>query len=113
MVHTETLGTLGYIAPEYGLEGVLSISGDLWHHDDEVLTKRRPTEDEIFNENLGLRQWIRRAFPGTIMEVVDVNLFHEEESVNFKIQIMVQMDEVGGLRWNNVEMQSGIQTNTF
>lgn len=53
------------------------------------MTKRRPTEDEIFNENLGLRQWIRRAFPGTIMEVVDVNLFHEEESVNFKSEICI------------------------
>ncbi|XP_059310288.1 receptor kinase-like protein Xa21 [Lycium ferocissimum] len=27
--HTETLGTLGYIAPEYGLEGIVSTSGDV------------------------------------------------------------------------------------
>ncbi|XP_049392514.1 receptor kinase-like protein Xa21 [Solanum stenotomum] len=92
MVHTETLGTFGYIAPEYGLEGVVSISGDVYSYGImmmEVLTKRRPTEDEIFNENLGLRQWIRQAFPRTIMEVVDANLFHEEESVNFKSEICI------------------------
>ncbi|TMW89466.1 hypothetical protein EJD97_017138, partial [Solanum chilense] len=63
MAHTETLGTLGYIAPEYGLEGRVSSSGDVYSYGImmiEVLTKRRPTDDEIFNENLGLREWIRQ-----------------------------------------------------
>lgn len=41
----------------------------------EVLAKRRPTDEEIFNENLGLRKWIRRGFPKTMLEVVDANLF--------------------------------------
>ncbi|KAG5609103.1 hypothetical protein H5410_020384, partial [Solanum commersonii] len=77
---------------EYGLEGIVSISGDVYSYGImmmEVLTKRRPTEDEIFNEILGLRQWIRRAFPGAIMEVVDVTLFHEDEHVNFKSEICI------------------------
>ncbi|PHT54299.1 hypothetical protein CQW23_08761 [Capsicum baccatum] len=92
MAHTETLGTLGYIAPEYGSEGIVSTSGDVYSYGImmiEVLVKRRPTDDEIFNENLGLRQWIRRAFPKTIMEVVDVNLLHEEEHVNSKSEICI------------------------
>ncbi|XP_049392508.1 probable LRR receptor-like serine/threonine-protein kinase At3g47570 [Solanum stenotomum] len=92
MAHTETLGTLGYIAPEYGLEGRVSSSGDVYSYGImmiEVLTKRRPTDDEIFNENLGLRQWIRQSFPKTIMEVVDVNFIHEEEHFNSKSEICI------------------------
>ncbi|XP_019226626.1 PREDICTED: receptor kinase-like protein Xa21 [Nicotiana attenuata] len=92
MAHTETLGTLGYIAPEYGSEGIVSTSGDVYSHGImlmEVLAKRRPTDEEIFNENLGLREWIKRAFSGTMMEVVDANLFLEEEQVNSKSEICI------------------------
>ncbi|KAK4721368.1 hypothetical protein R3W88_011601 [Solanum pinnatisectum] len=78
MAHTETLGSLGYIAPEYGLEGIVSTSGDVYSYDImlmEVLTKRRPTDEEICNENLDLRKWITQSFSGTLMDVVDANLF--------------------------------------
>ncbi|XP_059309896.1 receptor kinase-like protein Xa21 [Lycium ferocissimum] len=90
MAHTETLGTLGYIAPEYGSEGIVSTSGDVYSYGImlmEILAKRRPTDEEIFNENVSLREWIKKAFPRTMMEVVDANIFHEEEKslpkVNF------------------------------
>ncbi|XP_047268520.1 LRR receptor-like serine/threonine-protein kinase EFR isoform X2 [Capsicum annuum] len=61
MAHTETLGTLGYIAPEYGSEGIVSTSGDVYSYGImlmEVLTKRRTTDEEICNKNLDLRKWI-------------------------------------------------------
>uniref|UniRef100_M1C627 Protein kinase domain-containing protein n=1 Tax=Solanum tuberosum TaxID=4113 RepID=M1C627_SOLTU len=61
MAYMETLGTLGYIAPEYGSEGIVSSSGDVYSYGImvmEVLTKRRPTDEEICNENLDLRKWI-------------------------------------------------------
>ncbi|XP_059310397.1 probable LRR receptor-like serine/threonine-protein kinase At3g47570 [Lycium ferocissimum] len=92
MAYTETLGTLGYIAPEYGSEGIVSTCGDVYSYGImmiEVLAKRRPTDDEIFNGNLGLRQWIRQAFPKTIMEVVDANLFNEEEQITPKSEICI------------------------
>ncbi|XP_009786455.1 receptor kinase-like protein Xa21 [Nicotiana sylvestris] len=92
MAHTETLGTLGYIAPEYGSEGIVSTSGDVYSYGImlmEVLAKRRPADEEIFNENLGLREWIKRAFSGTMMEAVDANLFLEEEQVNSKSEICI------------------------
>ncbi|XP_047268388.1 receptor kinase-like protein Xa21 [Capsicum annuum] len=92
MAHTETLGTLGYIAPEYGSEGIVSTSGDIYSYGImlmEVLAARRPTDEEIFNENLDLREWIRRAFPRIMMEVVDANLFPEEEQITSKSEICI------------------------
>ncbi|KAH0681163.1 hypothetical protein KY284_022248 [Solanum tuberosum] len=61
MAYTETLGTLGYTAPEYGSDGIVSASGDVYSYGImlmEVLTKRRPTDEEICNENLDMRKWI-------------------------------------------------------
>ncbi|XP_060186603.1 receptor kinase-like protein Xa21 [Lycium barbarum] len=92
MAHTETLGTLGYIAPEYGSEGIVSTSGDVYSYGImlmEVLAKRRPTDEEILNENVSLREWIRRAFPRTVMEVVDANIFHGEEQITSKSEICI------------------------
>ncbi|XP_009774605.1 receptor kinase-like protein Xa21 [Nicotiana sylvestris] len=85
--HTATLGTLGYIAPEYGSEGIVSTSGDVYSYGImfmEVLAKRRPTDEEIFSESLGIREWMRRAFSGTMMEIVDANLFFEEDKITSK-----------------------------
>ncbi|XP_055802595.1 receptor kinase-like protein Xa21 [Solanum dulcamara] len=99
MAYTETLGTLGYIAPEYGLEGIVSASGDVYSYGImlmEVLTKRRPTDEEICNENLDLRKWITQSFSGTMMDVVDANLFSEEEQITSQSEICIaSMIELG------------------
>ncbi|CAN4080999.1 unnamed protein product [Withania somnifera] len=92
MAHTETPGTLGYIAPEYGSEGIVSTSGDVYSYGImlmEVLAKRRPTDEEICNENLDLRKWLMQAFTGTIMDVVDANIFSEEERITSKSEICI------------------------
>ncbi|PHT81113.1 hypothetical protein T459_14128 [Capsicum annuum] len=92
MAHTETLGTLGYIAPEYDSEGVVSTSGDVYSYGImlmEVLTQRRPTDEEIGYENLDLRKWITRSFSGTMLEVVDTNIFSEEEQITSKSEICI------------------------
>ncbi|CAN4090032.1 unnamed protein product [Withania somnifera] len=94
LARTGLLGTLGYMAPEYGSEGIVSSSGDVYGYSImmiEVLSKRRPADDEVFNENLGLRQeWIRQAFPRSIMEVVDSNLLPEEEQITFKSELCIE-----------------------
>ncbi|KAH0685050.1 hypothetical protein KY289_022802 [Solanum tuberosum] len=99
MAYTETLGTLGYIAPEYGSEGIVSTSGDVYSYGImlmEVLTKRRPTDEEICNENLNLRKWIIQSFSGSMMDVVDVNLFSEEEEITSKSEMCIaSMIELG------------------
>ncbi|XP_015160715.1 probable LRR receptor-like serine/threonine-protein kinase At3g47570 [Solanum tuberosum] len=99
VAHTETLGTLGYIAPEYGSEGIVSASGDVYSYGImlmEVLTKRRPTDEEICNGNLDLRKWITLSFSGSMMDVVDANLFSEEEQITSKSEICIaSMIELG------------------
>ncbi|XP_049354356.1 receptor kinase-like protein Xa21 [Solanum verrucosum] len=92
MAHTETLGTLGYMAPEYGSEGIVSTSGDVYSYGImlmEVLTKRRPTDEEIFHGDLDLRKWITQLFSGTMMDVVDANIFSAEEQITSKSEICI------------------------
>ncbi|KAM3280981.1 hypothetical protein P3S67_028001 [Capsicum chacoense] len=92
MAHTETLGTLGYIAPEYGSEGIVSTSGDVYCYGImlmEVLARKRPTDEEICNENMDLRKWINRVFPATLMDVVDVNLFSKGKQITSKSEICI------------------------
>ncbi|KAM3280951.1 hypothetical protein P3S67_027971 [Capsicum chacoense] len=92
MEHTKELGTLGYIAPKYGSNGIVSTSGDVYSYGImlmEVLTKRRPTDEEICNENLDLRKWITQSFSETMLEVVDANLFPEEEQITSKSEICI------------------------
>ncbi|XP_006346767.1 probable inactive receptor kinase RLK902 [Solanum tuberosum] len=99
MAYTETLGTPGYIAPEYGSKGIVSASGDVYSYGImlmEVLTRRRPTDEEICNENLDLRKWITQSFSGTMMDVVDTNLFSEEKQITSKSEICIaSMIELG------------------
>ncbi|PHT54301.1 hypothetical protein CQW23_08763 [Capsicum baccatum] len=88
IAHTETLGTLGYIAPE----GIVSTSGDVYSYGImlmEVLTERLPTDEEICNENVDLRKWITQSFSGTMLEVVDANLFPEEEQITSESEICI------------------------
>ncbi|KAM3280932.1 hypothetical protein P3S67_027952 [Capsicum chacoense] len=92
MAYTETLGTLGYIAPEYGLEGIVSTSGDVYSYGImlmEVLTKRRPTDEEIWNENRDLRKWITQSISGSMMDVIDDKLFPEEKKITSKSEICI------------------------
>ncbi|MED6222535.1 hypothetical protein PIB30_065322 [Stylosanthes scabra] len=82
-IHTNTLATLGYIAPEYGSKGIVSIKGDVYSYGImvmEVFTRKKPT-DEMFSEGVSLRSWILESLAGGITEVVDPNLMEGEEQV--------------------------------
>ncbi|KAK4780246.1 hypothetical protein SAY87_016352 [Trapa incisa] len=77
-------GSLGYIAPEYGTGGEVSIQGDVYSYGIlvlEMFTGKRPT-DEIFTDGLNLHSFAKAALPEHVYEVVDPFLmkeFHDDE----------------------------------
>ncbi|KAL2501047.1 putative LRR receptor-like serine/threonine-protein kinase [Forsythia ovata] len=79
--HTTTMGTLGYIAPEYGLEGSVSIRCDVYSYGImlmEVFTRTKPS-NEIFSGELSLRTWVNDSMPNAIARIIDSNLLVPEE----------------------------------
>ncbi|CDP21476.1 unnamed protein product, partial [Coffea canephora] len=84
VVQTKTLATFGYIAPEYGLEGLVSTSCDVYSFGItlmETFTKRKP-KDEMFIEELSLRRWIQECSPDSmILQVIDADLLHPEDKM--------------------------------
>ncbi|KAA8535513.1 hypothetical protein F0562_030516 [Nyssa sinensis] len=73
---TNTIGTLGYIAPEYGYEGRVTTKGDVYRYGImllETFTRKKPT-DEMFAGELSLRQWVGASLPNEIMKIVDSGL---------------------------------------
>ena len=77
----------------------MSANGDVYSYDIvlmEVLTKRRSTDEEICNRNLNLRKWITQLFSGSMMDIVDVNIFCEEEQITSKSEMCIaSMIELG------------------
>ncbi|XP_052287218.1 receptor kinase-like protein Xa21 [Citrus sinensis] len=81
MTQTQTLGTIGYMAPEYGREGRVSANGDVYSFGImlmETFTGKKPT-DEIFNGEMTLKHWVNELLPISTMEVVDANLLRQED----------------------------------
>ncbi|XP_057794955.1 probable LRR receptor-like serine/threonine-protein kinase At3g47570 [Salvia miltiorrhiza] len=82
---TNTLGTLGYIAPEYGLEGLVSTMCDVYSYGVmllETFTRKRPSDD-MFGGDLSLKRWVELSLPKMPDKVIDVNLlmnFEEEQT---------------------------------
>eukprot|EP01018_Ginkgo_biloba_P028020 Gb_24723 [translate_table: standard] len=70
-------GSVGYIAPEYGVGGEVSAKGDVYSYGVlllEMFTRKRPI-NEMFVGELNLHKWVRSAFPNRVLEVVDSCLF--------------------------------------
>ncbi|KAM7515022.1 hypothetical protein LguiA_004605 [Lonicera macranthoides] len=72
MAQTKTLATIGYMAPEYGREGIVSTKGDVYSYGIllmETFTRKKPT-DEMFSNILTMRSWVYEASLGPIAQVV-------------------------------------------
>eukprot|EP00253_Pinus_taeda_P027108 PITA_27108 len=79
-------GSMGYIAPEYGLCGAASSQGDVYSYGIlllEILTRKQPTSG-MFIGDLNLHSWVNLAFPDRVKEVIDNDLFIEVGSDDFE-----------------------------
>ncbi|GLJ50994.1 hypothetical protein SUGI_1085940 [Cryptomeria japonica] len=72
-------GSVGYIAPEYGLGGRVTTGGDVYSYGIlllEMLTRKRPTDD-LFVGGLNLHQWVNSAFPNSLVDILDRSLVRD------------------------------------
>ncbi|KAB1220960.1 hypothetical protein CJ030_MR3G025349 [Morella rubra] len=80
MTWTMTLATTGYMAPEYGLEGIVSTRGDMYSFGIllmETFTRKRPTYDMFIGE-MSLKHWINASLPHSVIHIIDPNLLRNE-----------------------------------
>ncbi|PQQ07136.1 putative LRR receptor-like serine/threonine-protein kinase [Prunus yedoensis var. nudiflora] len=69
-------GSIGYIPPEYGMGGQVSILGDIYSFGIlllEMFTGKRPTDD-MFTEGLSIHHFAAMAMPDHAMDVIDPSL---------------------------------------
>uniref|UniRef100_A0A7N0VLS4 non-specific serine/threonine protein kinase n=1 Tax=Kalanchoe fedtschenkoi TaxID=63787 RepID=A0A7N0VLS4_KALFE len=89
---TALRGSIGYIAPEYGMGAAVSPLGDIYSYGIlllEMITGRKPTDD-IFNDEMSLQNFCERALPDLVEEIVDQSLLDEFLSKQNPEQIKLQ-----------------------
>ncbi|WCJ34252.1 Leucine-rich repeat protein kinase family protein [Euphorbia peplus] len=84
-----TLATVGYMAPEYGTEGIVSSKGDIYSFGIllmETFTGVKPI-DERFSGEMSMKQWVKESLSDDVMKVVDAHLVKEYDmDFNAKIE---------------------------
>uniref|UniRef100_A0A0E0P677 non-specific serine/threonine protein kinase n=1 Tax=Oryza rufipogon TaxID=4529 RepID=A0A0E0P677_ORYRU len=76
-------GTIGYIAPEYGMGCQISTGGDVYSFGVlllEMLTGKQPTDD-TFADGVSIHNFIDSMFPDRVAEILDPYMMHEEHQV--------------------------------
>ncbi|KAJ7961769.1 putative Receptor-kinase [Quillaja saponaria] len=73
-------GSIGYVAPEYGMGGQVSTKGDVYSFGIlllEMFIGRRPTED-MFKDCLNLHKYAMSALPENLSQILDPTLLQPE-----------------------------------
>ncbi|XP_065619274.1 probable LRR receptor-like serine/threonine-protein kinase At3g47570 [Quercus suber] len=73
-------GSIGYVAPEYGMGGEASTEGDTYSYGIfllEMFLGKRPT-DEMFKDGLNLHNFVKMALPERLVQIVEPILLQRE-----------------------------------
>ncbi|XP_063942070.1 probable LRR receptor-like serine/threonine-protein kinase At3g47570 [Daucus carota subsp. sativus] len=83
MSSTGVRGTVGYVPPEYGMFGEISAEGDVYSFGIlllEMFSGKRPTDSSIITDNANdLHDFVRKALPQTVMDIVDPRIILDQE----------------------------------
>ncbi|KAL2494669.1 putative LRR receptor-like serine/threonine-protein kinase [Forsythia ovata] len=97
LAQTKTLATIGYIAPEYGSEGLVSTKCDIYSYGImlmEAFSRKKPT-DAMFEGELRLKDWIKESWPNAIIQIADPGLLRpQEENLTAKLQLISSIMEL-------------------
>ncbi|XP_059075041.1 LRR receptor-like serine/threonine-protein kinase EFR [Cryptomeria japonica] len=91
-------GSIGYIAPEYGMGCNISTKGDVYRYGIlllELLTRRRPTDKMFVRVNL--QEWVAPNFPNKVLDVVDIKFLGDTDELESSLLLscLTQILEVG------------------
>ncbi|GMI90201.1 hypothetical protein like AT3G47570 [Hibiscus trionum] len=78
---TMTLATIGYMAPEYGSAGIISVKSDVYSYGIllmETFTGKKPT-DERFAGEMSMKHWVKMSVSDGINGVGDSSIVQEED----------------------------------
>ncbi|CAI0416008.1 unnamed protein product [Linum tenue] len=94
-------GTIGYVAPEYGLGCSVSPEGDIYSYGIlllEMITGKKPT-DEMFIAGISLHNYCKMALPDDIQGISDPSLFEESyeerHMKEYRLRCLVSLVQVG------------------
>ncbi|XP_058217505.1 receptor kinase-like protein Xa21 [Rhododendron vialii] len=74
-------GSVGYVAPEYGMGNEVSTSGDVYSYGIlilEMFTAKRPT-DSMFTDGMTIHNFAKIALPEQVESIVDPTLLQQRE----------------------------------
>ncbi|GMP79099.1 hypothetical protein CsSME_00034769 [Camellia sinensis var. sinensis] len=90
-------GTIGYVAPEYGMGDMASTLGDVYSFGIlllEMFTGKKPTDD-MFKDHLNLHNFVKNAWPDRVMEIVDPCILLEHNTRRWIKDCMVLILRIG------------------
>ncbi|XP_055803535.1 LRR receptor-like serine/threonine-protein kinase EFR [Solanum dulcamara] len=108
IAHTTTFATIGYIAPEYGLEGLISKRSDVYSYGImllETFTKKKPN-DEMFTGDMNLRSFVHNSLPDELDQIIDVDLLTvDEQNLSQKLQCVSSIMELAMNCTSNIPVE--------